>query len=257
MKMNYKKPVTRIERLLRYIDTVDIALASYFVSRNPKNVFGCEIGVLFGGWSISLMLKQELKMFGVDPYSWASGVDAKNELYANLKDHDLESRFELLSSVDELSVICLENQQKIHIAHVDGEHSEKATLADLKALAPLMSDEGIIIVDDWCHPMFPGVHSALHQFMAGSEFRMFAVTDRKAYLASANASNDLQDQLVSGFLLQQNFNWCWQHARDPVGPGGESADIVAPEFGTVAEYTIDSHVLGQRVALILGNRSKN
>lgn len=256
--MDYLKGlVTPSEKLLKYLDTVDIALASYFVSRNPKNVFGCEIGVLFGGWSISLMLNFESRMVGVDPYSWSQGAHAKNELFRNLKDHNLESRFELLSSVDELRALCSQNQQKIHIAHVDGEHSEKAALGDLNALAPLMSAEGVIIVDDWCHPMFPGVHSALHQFMAGSEFRMFAVTDRKAYLASANASNDLQDQLVSGFLLKEDFNWCWQHGREPLGPRGVSADIIAPEVGTVAEYTIDSHVLGQRVALILGNRSKS
>lgn len=250
---NPKKTVTLQEELLKYLDPVDIALASFFANRNPENVYGCEIGVLFGGWSISLMLNSKSKIVGVDPFSWPQGGEAKNELFKNLKQHNLESRFELLSSTDELGRVY---RSQFSIAHVDGEHSERATLADLYALVPLMTADGIIIVDDWCHPMFPGVHSAMHQFMAGSTFRVFAVTDRKAYLAPQSFAQQLQDELVSGFLLKQEFKWCWQHGRRPSGPGGKSEDMLAPEIGAIAEYEIKSHVLGQRVALILGNRQR-
>jgi hypothetical protein len=250
--------VTPSGQLLKYLDAVDIALSAYFVNRTrPKNAVGCEVGVLFGGWSISLMLNSNAKIVGVDPYGWPQGANAKSELHRNLMDHNLETRFELLSSVDELKQFFQGDETEFCIAHIDGEHSEIATLSDLKALAPHMAVDGIIVVDDWCHPMFPGVHSALHQFMAASDYKMFAVTDRKAYLAASAVAGDLQDELVNDFLLREHYNWCWQHGREPSGPGGASVEMAAPELGAVAEYRIDSHVLGQRVALILGNRHSN
>lgn len=242
--------------LCRYLDPVDIALASFFLREARIGDWAIEVGVLFGGWTVSAMLNsaEALKVVGVDPYSWPQGEEARAQLEENIRVHGFETRFSLVEKLSQAKFVS-GLKGRVVVAHIDGEHSESSALADLLEIASLMSDDGVIVVDDWCHPMFPGVQSALHLFLQQSDWRVFTVTDRKAYLAKALRAQSIQDDLVETLLeAGTEFQWCWQHGRVPTGIRGESQRLGTPELGAVAEYEISSSVLGQRVLLMAGNR---
>lgn len=242
--------------LCKYLDPVDIAIAKFFLRGGRGGDWAMEVGVLFGGWSISALLNapEALRVVGVDPYNWPQGSDARTQLEANLSLYGFASRFSLEGNLSKATALDGVGGRVV-VAHVDGEHSESSALADLSAVAGVMVDDGVIVVDDWCHPMFPGVQSALHLFLQQSDWRVFVVTDRKAYLARSSRAQLLQDNLVENLLREgTEFQWCWQHGRVPTGTHGQSERIGVPELGAVAEYEINSAVLGQRVLLMVGNR---
>lgn len=63
--------------------------------------------------------------------------------------------------------------QRFRFAHVDGGHSKDAALNDLRLCAHHLLPGGVIAVDDYRHPSWPGVSEGVEQFLA--ETPQFAV----------------------------------------------------------------------------------
>lgn len=124
-----------------------------------------EIGV-FGGKSLVPMAYalQHNKMgviYGIDPWSAtesAVGMDKVNEEWWSKVDHDsiyqdlvkksalfgLEDHIELIRTTSELAT----SIEMIDVLHIDGNHSEKTSLFDVKKWVPLVRPGGVIIFDD-------------------------------------------------------------------------------------------------------------
>lgn len=102
--------------------------------------------------------------------------------------------------------------------------------------------------------MFPGVGSALHRFMASSDFRVFAVTNRKAFLCRKDQHEGFQCQLVEHPSFSEALEWCWQHGRVPPESRARGGKQSSEALGHVAGYEIENTVLGYRVMLILGEQ---
>ena len=234
------------ETLLRYLSPKDVYIFKLIAS-DAKLV--CEVGVLFGGFAIHALLNSEAsRLVGIDPFDWDGASQAKASLANFVSGAGVANKFELLRDWQEV-----DSSDVFDVIHIDGEHSEKATLEDFRRSAAALADSGIIICDDWSHPMFPGVQSAMHLFMAESGFRLFAVTDRKAYLCRQTHHADIQNLLVDQLLEEENVGWCWQHGRLATGRDGQSsAANQSGPVGAVANYQIEGTVHGSRVALILG-----
>jgi len=82
------------------------------------------------------------------------------------------------------------SQTRIRFAHVDGGHEEPIAMADLLMVKPRIVPGGIIAIDDYKHPWYPGVTEATDRFLAESrEFKIIADLNRhgekgrKLYLA--------------------------------------------------------------------------
>ena len=175
----------------KYVDLKDLLVTQILMNKSGRDPRFLEVGVLFGGYAIHVLLSSpNSTVVGIDPFPGSEGPEIRNLMIGNLEQFGLQSRFRVFDTWDELEGS--PERGPFTVIHIDGEHSETGTLNDLRAAANAISPDGVIVVDDWHHPMFPGVGSAMHQFMAEGDFRMFAITDRKAYLCRSEFHQELQ-----------------------------------------------------------------
>jgi len=128
-----------------------------------------EIGV-FGGKSLvpmayALQANGHGKIYGIDPWDnqesmdgmdgvnleWWEAVDHNKilrELLQKVHNFGLNRHVELIRATSELAPVI----PNIDILHIDGNHSEKASLFDVEKWFPLVKKGGIIVFDDvsWC-----------------------------------------------------------------------------------------------------------
>lgn len=69
--------------------------------------------------------------------------------------------------------------------HIDGEHTGRAVINDLELCEQLLSDDGIIVLDDFFNPMYPQLTEAAFSFLSANKHKlsMFLCGWNKAYLA--------------------------------------------------------------------------
>lgn len=166
-----------------------------------------EIGVWKGAWiSVILMNVPSIQADGVDPYpnlAWC-----RDAMLARLADLRISNRFSLASTLTDL----VPNAQYSMI-HIDGEHSERAVTDDLSFAAKHLVSDGVIIVDDFRNLWFPGIASALFKFLSNTQFKLFAVSENKAYLAS-NATADRYYQLLQESFAGSKNLPVWTHWQE-------------------------------------------
>lgn len=130
---------------------------------NPQTVV--EIGV-WGGRSLipmahALKTKDKGTAYGIDPwdslesadgmdgvnYEWWSSIDHKKilrDLEKKIIEFNLQNQVVLIKTTSQLAPIIPD----IDILHIDGNHSEKASIIDVNKWVPLVRKGGIIIFDD-------------------------------------------------------------------------------------------------------------
>lgn len=81
--------------------------------------------------------------------------------------------------------------------HIDGEHTGYATRADLATAAYLLSEKGIICVDDFFSFKYPQLTAAVYQFLLEKpfEFKMVLASANKCYICRSSAV-DLYDTAI-------------------------------------------------------------
>ena len=148
-----------------------------------------EIGVWKGGWS-SFVLKNQpsVVMVGVDPYPLAGNVPATTAKF--FRKAKISDRFKLVSSLDEVSA-----SHSFDLVHIDGLHTQDAVASDLEQCSARMSDDGVLVVDDYRHFWFPGIAAALLNFVRDTSYCVFAVTENKAYLGRPERAAELQNAI--------------------------------------------------------------
>jgi SAM-dependent methyltransferase len=75
----------------------------------------------------------------------------------------------------------------VRFAHIDGAHYVDALVNDLVKTQQIMASGGIIVVDDYNHPGFPGVNEGCHRFLSLATPRLvipFAVGMNKLFLTT-------------------------------------------------------------------------
>ena len=148
-------------------------LAARIIERDqPPEVL--EIGVWEGSWLMHVASNLGLGFVtGIDPYpgleekrqatlEWFAAAGTQITLHPSWQELPATSRFNLI--------------------HVDGEHSEAAAYEDLVQSADHLDPSGLIIVDDWMQPAYPGVNSAVHSFLRDRDFRVVLITEWKIYV---------------------------------------------------------------------------
>lgn len=146
-----------------------------------------EVGVWKAGWSSAILKNRpDSSLLGVDPYPNLSHVRA--ETLQRIENLELGNRFSLVPDFSEIQA-----GTKFDLIHVDGEHSEKATLRDLRNSDSFLASKGVIMVDDINHLWFPGVASALHLFMVEHNYRMFMTTGSKGYISRKDFAPEIYE----------------------------------------------------------------
>ena len=75
--------------------------------------------------------------------------------------------------------LVLPSEARFRFAHIDGGHSREEALGDLRLTAPHMIAGGVIAVDDYDHPKWPGVKEAVADFLnETSDFTVLADMNR-------------------------------------------------------------------------------
>ncbi|HYD63881.1 class I SAM-dependent methyltransferase [Azospirillum sp.] len=74
-------------------------------------------------------------------------------------------------------------------AHIDGDHTGYSLINDLEATADLVSDFGIIALDDFMNPCYPQLTAAAYHFLFKNQFewKMVLNASAKCYLVRAHA----------------------------------------------------------------------
>ncbi len=77
-----------------------------------------------------------------------------------------------------------ENLRRIAFAHIDGMHRFSAVISDLKICEDMLSNYGIISVDDFHTDLFPQIPAAVYKYLYSgvSDLCLFLVGMNKAYL---------------------------------------------------------------------------
>ena len=171
----------------------------------------CEIGVWKGAWTQAILRGEgNCRVTGIDPYPNLESV--RDETLGRIEVAGLGSRFALKPSHEAFcSSYCnAEDHAALDVVHIDGEHTESAAEADLRFAAQHLSTEGIAIVDDFRHPYYPGVASALFGALRELDLAAFLVTSGKAYLTRREAHSAWNSRIKE---ILAGTNLIWQRHR--------------------------------------------
>ena len=164
-----------------------------------------EVGVWKGAWA-SVILKncpRITTLIGVDPFPNADEV--RQTLLQRVGKLGLGKRFTLVESFDGIP-----GDLEFDLIHVDGMHTERQATFDLVQSAARLSDNGVLVLDDYSSPWFPGVQSAMYLFLREEDFRVFMVSPNKAYLARPNAAEKLWSDLRES-RKKLNYSRLWEN----------------------------------------------
>lgn len=172
-----------------------------------------EVGVFRGGWTGSLAVNSPLdvQFVGIDPYPGADDVRA--DMQARINALGVGDRYRHFDSWTEFLELepQLTSSASVALIHIDGEHTQSAVRTDLEMAASVLSNRGIIVLDDISNPWFPGIPAATFDFLAKQDFALLIYSRTKAYIcrraAHAHLSSSLRKNLLSRQLVVQDFIW--------------------------------------------------
>lgn len=174
----------------QWLRPVDLHLATQLLARTQptpgRSIL--EIGVWKGAWLLQLVAMQaDVVGVGVDPYPGSPGMREQVLDLAAAK--GIEDRTILVPALQGVCArLCTTDaHHSFALSHIDGLHVEQQVELDLRYAARHSAPDGVIIVDDYLHPAYPGIASAMYRFLADRQFAMFLTTGNKAYVCRADA----------------------------------------------------------------------
>ncbi len=171
-----------------HLSPIDMYVAQQLLADPSQNsTLIAEVGVWKGAWVMSLLQSRpDATAIGVDPYPGAPAVGRR--VAAEAAAMGLAERFQLL---DTTAAVCEQHCDggthiEFRLIHIDGEHTESAVTSDLAFAARHLTGDGVIVVDDYRFPWFPGIASAMYGFVHDRRWAIFLATDNKAYLCRSD-----------------------------------------------------------------------
>ena len=97
---------------------------------------------------------------------------------------------EMPSSEIARSGILITNARSFRWIHVDGEHSGPGVMTDLDIASELLSENGVIVIDDFFSAAYPQISAAVFQWLQTKplRFQLFLVGYNKAYMCRMSAA---------------------------------------------------------------------
>jgi hypothetical protein len=163
-----------------------------------------EIGVHHGRCFIALCTMRRGDEFGVaadifenqtlNPDS--SGHGDRARFVNNLQTFGVTERLAILTS-DSLTltgeaIVDAAHGQPVRLFSVDGAHTAEHTANDLTIAQDALSQRGVVVVDDWFNPNWPGVQEGLFDFMRqpATSLAPFAYGNNKLYLTKPESHGE-------------------------------------------------------------------
>ena len=171
-----------------------------------------EIGVWKGGWLVQVVdAVPDAVGVGIDPYPGSPTL--RQQVLERAAGRGLARRVVLVSTRAEACAgHCsgVQDHREYSVIHIDGLHVEEQVTEDLRYAMTHCGELGTVIVDDYLHPAYPGVASAMYQFLAEGQFAMFLATRNKAYLCRrkvhARRSAEIQQAMDGAGLVWERYN---------------------------------------------------
>lgn len=188
-----------------YFDDNDIYIWNFlFEQQEALGISGgfLEIGLLCGKSSLfgSLYMKPEEPVCLIDCCPGAVGTilekvsafHPENNIGIGAYSRTLKSNRELMAM-----------QQKFRFVHIDGDHTGYSLTNDLEATVDLVSEFGIVALDDFMNPSYPQLTAAVYHFLFKNQFqwKMVLNAGAKCYLVRAHAY-DAYEKLIREKLPQ-------------------------------------------------------
>ena len=191
--LKYEHSWNILENLLYYQNVVekqvrgwfhphDHALIHMILKDIQKDIVGdiCEIGVAFGRSAIALSnYSQPTDNIYLYDINFENGLTE-----SNLKKYGNSTNIEWrLQDTTKLTPETISFNKPLRLLHIDGCHEDVAVYKDLVNFSCKMSKDGVIVVDDYNDPEYPGINSATLRFLfENKEWVMYAIGTNKAYL---------------------------------------------------------------------------
>ena len=163
-----------------------------------------EIGIYEGKTLavLCLLAREHERVVGVD-------IELREKLKPNLAEIGI-TRMPTLVIQDSLTLkpddlIAAGDNRKYRLVHVDGHHTYKNALNDLRLAFNVVSADGIVALDDFFSATVPGVSQALCELLVKDEtvdFVPFALGGAKAYLAHRNNADELREYVFDRVPLK-------------------------------------------------------
>lgn len=175
-------------RTALWLDRVDAWLCAEILRTNSAAPAALEIGVFRGAWSVTMAMNvPAATVLGIDPYVDTPLLQqAKRDAEQLITALGLVGRVRIVPTWDAAarSPGC---PDRFDLIHIDGMHTEEAVEDDLRRATDVLTARGVIAVDDYCRPQFPGVSSAVYRLLEPLGLRAFLATPNKIFLARHDA----------------------------------------------------------------------
>ncbi|MFZ4536846.1 class I SAM-dependent methyltransferase [Propionivibrio sp.] len=193
-KLNHL-PSGRDEWLIPKEALISVAILETF---NPESRLLIECGVLNGAYTLNI-LKNVLgsTAIGIDPFPNMSKLKAR--MLARMSG----LKFDLLDSWNELNL----SKQKASLIHIDGLHTEDAVYNDLVKATIHLHEGGVIVCDDYCQSIFPGVAIGYSKFILNFEYIPFLCTGSKAYICETRYHQSWLTRCTEALSMQSIIPW--------------------------------------------------
>lgn len=157
-----------------------------------------EIGVHHGQFFVALALlcQRGEKALAIDVFDWQgfnldrSGMGDEKILRMNIEqycpDKSIVIRQADSLTIDPVELRCSFGKEMFRLVHVDGSHTTRHATNDLMISQNLIDPQGfgVVMVDDFFHPKWPGVTEAVLKYLNGPwpTLMPFAYDNKKIYL---------------------------------------------------------------------------
>jgi predicted O-methyltransferase YrrM len=156
-----------------------------------------EIGVAFGKSTIAL---SNYRRKGEMLYLFDVFTEHERQLAVqNLVTYGTYDDFEWhIGDTTKLTPNTVPVSSKLRFLHIDGCHEHRAVYLDLFNFSQHMTDDGIIVLDDYTDPEYPGVNSGATQFLLENiDWCIFAIGQNKCYLCKNRYYSFYASQLLT------------------------------------------------------------
>lgn len=172
------------------------------INKEQENGNILEIGLFKGKSFIPLifLLKNNEKAYGIDvfenqQFNYDNSGEGNYDIFiSNIKKLFNENIFNKIkiikedsTKLDKTHYLKYSNNSKYRIISIDGCHTKDATLIDLKNAIDILTDDGIIIIDDYFNNDWPGVKFGVDIYLSNdNSFRVIYIGANKLILCRRN-----------------------------------------------------------------------
>ena len=180
-----------------------IAISERQVNQDVRAAVG-EIGVHHGRYFILMALLRQMgeRAVAIDVFEDQhlnvdySGSGNREIFLSNLAKHSVDMSDVIMHKADSLAMrsdelLGLSGGRRFRLFSVDGGHQVVNVVHDLGIVADCLAMNGVVVLDDFFNPDWPGVNEGLFDFLARSRsLAPFCYCDNKLFLCGAAEQTD-------------------------------------------------------------------